>query len=254
MVRKKIFRNAPIDEAAARREMIKRSARELIRQSYEKDSRPYGGRPKHALRINVYIDAFPKDQKVTKDDLEVALLAIESGSKGKMKVLPFNNISLRVKRAFYPARVTPGAFPPEAIITGKPNVTDNGKDHGMILPGDTTFIPIGRIGSLQGELFALVGDTWDTPRRLSGEDGVIAILQGSVEDMRTKGDITDLQIEQAVRGINERMFAGARRRIRLIHGDNDTVHMTWKMYIRSYRGVKRVGFFLSRIPTGKGKK
>lgn len=237
--------------------MKKRAVLDLMRQEYKRASRFYSGKPKHVLTIRVYLDKFPPTLKLTLNDLESILLDIEKDYKGKIKVLPLNDNNVRIKRDHYPVRVNPDTFSYEVRSREKPTITLHDGNWCITLPGKSELIRVGRQGSLNGELFAILAERWGT---FQSVEYVLAKLEERVTDQRTKGDQMPEIIRKHLKEINETLHKGSGRRLTRI-GDWPSMvgviwgHVLWNAVLRmSRRGVLTVGFAGVKKPTSMKKK
>lgn len=234
-------------------EMKKRAILELLKKEYNRAGRFYGGTPKHALTVKVYLDKFPPTLKLTFEDLTSLLIEMEKEYRGKLKVQPLNDNSVRVKRDYYPVRVNPKTFSREARATKKPSVSEHDGFWCLSLPGQRQLIRVGRVGSLKGELFAIMTENrrWGT---FQSVEYVLEELNRRVKDMRTMGNHSPEKIREHLKELNETLYDGCKKRVERIGDWPNTVgiiwgNSLWNAVLRISRGVPTVGFARVAIPT-----
>lgn len=243
-------------------EMKKRAVIEMVKQRYNRASRFYGGTPKHDLTISVYLGEFPGDLKLTLSELTSILFGIEKKYKGTIRIRPLNNNSKRIKRNYYPIVVKPGTFSSEANSSKKPTITLHGGYWCVALPGQDKLIPTGRVGSFNGELFAILGVRWG---EFQSVENVFEELKTRVTDMRTKGQgyRSPETIKEHLKEINRSLGKGGSRRLKRIGSWSKTANKTvgivwenilWEAVLRISRGVPTVGFARMVKPTRTRKK
>lgn len=236
--------------------MKKRAVLDLLRKNYDRSSRFYHGSPKHTITVNVYVNKFPATLGLTHSELATILLEIEKDYKGKIRVRPLNDNNLRIKLDYYPVEIKPKTFPRDIRPSKKPTITPHDGSYCITPPGQKQLIPVGRIGSLNGELFRIMAERWGT---FQSVEYVLGELKAKVTDMRTRGYHSPEIIREHLKEINKTLSGGGERRLHRIGDWPRSVgiifdHFLWTAIVRKSRGVLTVGFAKVAKPTRMKKK
>lgn len=119
----------------------------------------------------------------------------------------------------------------------------------LIIPGRKEYVPIGRQGSLKGELLAVVGANWGS---VYGIEYVLDELARRVTDRRTVAP-DQQNISTALKEINRTLGEANVRRVRRIGTAADTIGFAWKhmlwmaALVDTSEGVM-VGFLSAKKP------
>ena len=205
-----------------------------------------------AACITLRLDSLPTVLQLTLEELGGILQEIVRESHGNITLQGgVDNGSPRVTRHFYTVKVERGAIPRAATTRATPTVVKHENFWCICLPGQSTLVPIGREGSLKGELFGVLGeDRWG---KFQTTDHVREKLAQEVTH-RGMQNPSDTQLLDALREINETLYDHTKLRVTRIGDLPDTIGIFLKNFLHRspykavmlvYRQKLRVGIVMS---------
>lgn len=236
-------------------EMKKRGVLDRLKEKYIRAVRTGRLRNPESVTLELALNDFPRALRLTLDALGAILLEIEHENNERITVGPLNGGSTRTRREYYPVQVSSAAFPAELLTEVRPTVSEHDNNWCITLPGQTVMHPIGRVGSLKGELFAVMGRNMG---HTMGVDELLQLAGRGVTDPRTEDpDMADVSV--ALREINRTMHAAIRRRMHLRDGGPHRVrivwkHMLWNAILFARRGRMMVGIVRGENPPTRRKR
>lgn len=234
-------------------EMKKRAVLDRLKEKYIRAARTPTLKNQENISLELSVDDFRRTLHLTNEELGTILLEIEHDYNERITARPHGG---RSRREYYDVEVNATAFPAE-LLAEKYTLSRHDGYWCLTLPGETEMRPIGSVGSLKGELFAVLSRRLGKTMNVEELPGIAG--QG-VRNMRTERPEMR-QIRNALREINETMHGAVGRRFRLTPPGARIAQVQWKkmqnylwnaMIYRS-RGRWRVGVLKGENPPSRRK-
>src|SRR3989344_5454010 len=135
-------------------EMQKRAVVDRLKEKYLRAARTPMLKHQEEVSIELSTEDFPRNLRLSFERLGTILLEIEQEYGQRIMARPPSG---RSRSEYYRVEVNANAFPTE-LLAEKYTVSRHDGFYCLTLPGETTMHPIGRIGSLKGELFATLSN------------------------------------------------------------------------------------------------
>ena len=195
--------------------------------------------------IQLRVADLPAVSRLSFRELGLILNEITEENRRGITVEAANDGSPRVsvRNSYYPVKVSRRIVTHEVASVARPTTTLHDGQWCLVMPGQQDLIPVGRRGSLKGELLDILVARWG---QLQSIEHVREMLAERVTDQRTQNQSIK-QLEYALREINGSLHPGVRRRLRRLGTLPNDIGIIWRKYIVysavmvTHKGRTRVG-------------